>query len=156
RDIHLHLIGDGPMREAFESRAKELGVADHVHFVGQLKAGKAVWDAMDGADMLILPSRQEGLPRVVIEAMARALPVVSNNIGGASELLDHRQMIESLDIATFARCVSDNLDNADLLAEQSARNLRHAKRYMYPIVQKRREACYRVLKYQLTAQAQYI
>ncbi|MCV6602047.1 MAG: glycosyltransferase [Cohaesibacter sp.] len=156
RDIHLHLIGDGPMRETFEARAKELDVTDHVHFVGQLKAGEAVWEAMDAADMLILPSRQEGLPRVVIEAMARALPVVSNNIGGASELLDHRQMIESLDVTTFTKRVSDNLDNADLLAEQSARNLRHAKRYMYPIVQKRREACYRVLKYQLTAQAQYI
>lgn len=156
RDIHLHLIGDGSMRADFEAKAAELGVEDCVTFVGQLKAGEAVWEAMDQADMLILPSRQEGLPRVVIEAMARGLPVVSNRIGGAPELLDDRQMVDELKIETFTKRVEENLGDPALLEEQSKRNLYHARRYMQPIVQKRRDACYRALKFQLTAQAQFI
>ena len=108
RNIHLHLIGDGSMRAEFEARAAELGVQDHVTFVGQLKAGEPIWQEMDKADMLILPSRQEGLPRVVIEAMARALPVVSNQIGGAPELLDGDQMVDELSIESFTNKVLSN------------------------------------------------
>lgn len=156
RPMTLRLVGDGTMRAAFEDRAKDLGIEDQIEFVGQLKAGEEIWQELDQSDMLILPSRQEGLPRVVIEAMARGLPVVSNRIGGAPELLDDAQLIDDLSASQFADRIEATMADPDLLARQSKRNLDVAHRYNQTAVQKRRDACYHALKYQLTAEAQYI
>lgn len=155
-DIRLKLVGDGSIRQELEAECARLDISDRVDFVGLLEAGSDVWAQLDGSDMLILPSRQEGLPRVVIEAMARGLPCVSNRIGGAGELLDDAQLIDDLSVEVFSDRVLKNLSDTHALAQQSARNLAVAERYLQPAVQRRREACYHILKHQLTAEAQYI
>jgi len=86
-DWRLRLIGDGRYRAALEQRAKQLGVGDRVQFLGQLTAGEAVREHLDQADLFVLPSRQEGLPRAMAEAMARALPCIGSSVGGIPELL---------------------------------------------------------------------
>ena len=49
--------------------------------------GHGVTEQLDAADVFVLPSRQEGLPRAMIEAMARSLPCVGSDVGGISELI---------------------------------------------------------------------
>lgn len=74
-------VGEGPTRAACEAEAEG---CDGVGFLGQRQD---VGDLMAAADLLVLPSRFEGLPLVVLEAMALGLPVVATRIGGAVEAL---------------------------------------------------------------------
>ena len=85
-DIHLTVIGDGPGRTALEHQAASAGLAEHVSFVGyQSQSEVAV--AMAAADLFVLPSFAEGVPVVLMEAMAARRPVVATQIAGIPELV---------------------------------------------------------------------
>lgn len=85
-DLHLTMIGDGPMRADLQRAAREAGVADAITFTGWIdEAG--VRDALAGSHALIMPSFAEGLPMVVMEAMAAARPVIATYIAGTPELV---------------------------------------------------------------------
>lgn len=85
--LQLRLAGKGPMREGLEKLAAELGFLDSVYFLGPQDAGQiASW--MRAADVLCMSSHNEGLPNVVLEAMASGLPVVATDVGGIHEIVD--------------------------------------------------------------------
>jgi glycosyltransferase involved in cell wall biosynthesis len=75
------------MRARLEGQAAELGLDGSVEFCGALPP-ELVIDRLDGARCMVLPSRSEGVPRVVLEAMARARAVVGARAGGTPELLE--------------------------------------------------------------------
>ena len=83
-DLHLTLIGDGPERAGLEAEAKPLGAA--VRFVGY-KSQTEVAQALAQTDVLVLPSFAEGVPVVLMEAMAAGLPVIATRIAGIPELV---------------------------------------------------------------------
>lgn len=92
--VQMDLAGDGPLRSALEARARALGVADRVTFLGLLDH-QALLDGMRGGrwDVAVLPSLEtdaswEGIPVFLIEAMAAGLPVVATRTGGIPELLE--------------------------------------------------------------------
>jgi glycosyltransferase involved in cell wall biosynthesis len=78
----LGLVGSGPDREAFERRAKDLGIEPQVRFHGPLPARKAF--AL--GRVLVVPSRQESLPYIVLEAAAARKPIVATSVGGIPEI----------------------------------------------------------------------
>jgi glycosyltransferase involved in cell wall biosynthesis len=81
----LWLVGDGPESNALRSLAHTLGIADRVRFVG-MQRNPYVW--MKHADLLVLPSRREGLPNSLLEATALGCPTVAlNHPGGTGEIL---------------------------------------------------------------------
>ena len=81
----LLLIGSGPMRRKLEGLARELGIAEKVHFLGRRPPEEvALW--MNVADVLCLSSHSEGMPNVVLEARASGLPVVTTPAGAIPEL----------------------------------------------------------------------
>jgi len=82
---HLVLIGEGPERERLNARARDLGVADRVHFAGAV-ADPADW--LRAADVFALPSVAEGMSNSLLEAMATALPCLASAIGGNTDLLE--------------------------------------------------------------------
>lgn len=85
----LEIVGDGPDRAAMEARAAELGLGDRATFLGY-RTQDQVAQVLSRADMLVLPSFAEGVPVVLMEAMASSLPVVSTRIAGIPELVtDH-------------------------------------------------------------------
>lgn len=85
-DAQLVLVGDGPERPALERLAERLGIADQVRFAGGL-GHDDVRRAFAEADVFCLPSFAEGVPVVLMEAMASGLPVVTTRIAGVSELV---------------------------------------------------------------------
>lgn len=86
-DATLLLVGDGPGRKALDRHARRLGVASRVRFLGARPHGE-IAALMAAADVLVAPSRSEGLANVWVEAMACGTPVVASAVGGASEAID--------------------------------------------------------------------
>jgi glycosyltransferase involved in cell wall biosynthesis len=76
------LGGDGPERAALEKRAAKLGLAPRVRFLGPRRD---VGDLLAAADVLVMPSRREGLGVAALEAMAAGTPIVASNVGGLGE-----------------------------------------------------------------------
>lgn len=88
----LTVVGDGPLREELTALARELGVADRVAFLGALPS-TAVHQAYLRSAMVVLPCRisadgdRDGLPTVLVEALARGRPVISTDVVGIGELV---------------------------------------------------------------------
>ncbi len=83
-EARLVLIGEGPLRASLQTQAQALGVGERVLFLGRRPHTEvAAW--MNAADLLVLPSRSEGLPNVVTEALACGTPVVATRVGGVPE-----------------------------------------------------------------------
>ena len=85
RRWHLNLYGDGPNKHGLMRLSDRLGLNDRVTFAGHVSAIEEVWSANHA---LIMPSRHEGLPLTIVEAMLCGRPVVATNVGGIKELID--------------------------------------------------------------------
>ncbi len=85
-DVDLVLVGDGPERTRLEALVAELGLQDRVHILGYRADTIDLYQAMD---IFVLNSLREGLPNVLLEAMAMELPVVATRAGGIGRLIGH-------------------------------------------------------------------
>jgi len=85
--LRLTLIGDGPERAALEAEARAGGAADRIAFAGA-RTQQEVAETLARADLFVLPSFAEGVPVVLMEAMASGLPVVATRIAGIPELVE--------------------------------------------------------------------
>lgn len=78
-DARLQLLGDGELKENMMQLAGQLNIADTVEFSG-LQSNVYPW--LHNADVFILPSKFEGMPMTLIEAMGTGLPIIASNVGG--------------------------------------------------------------------------
>jgi glycosyltransferase involved in cell wall biosynthesis len=85
-DADLLLVGGGELEESLRSRVQALGLDNRVRFCGR-QGHATVPDWMCASDVFCLPSRNEGCPNVVLEALASGRPVVASNVGGIPEIL---------------------------------------------------------------------
>lgn len=85
-DATLTLVGDGPMLAEIGAAVARLGLVERVRFVGRLDEA-ATLATIANADLLVLPSFMEGLPIVLMEAMAIGVPVVGSRVAGVPELI---------------------------------------------------------------------
>ncbi len=145
-DLTLTLVGDGKVRPQLEAQVASLGLSDRVTFTGQLPGGQAVRDHLDQADLFVLPSRSEGLPRALIEAMARALPAIGSTVGGFPELLDESELVPPGDADALADKIREILTDPARMAVLSARNLDVARAYHEDILKARRDAYYQHIR----------
>ena len=82
--IRLRIAGEGNLKDYLRNKAKELGLSGNVEFIGRVQDMKPFYGSID---VLVLPSHTEGLPLVVLEAMAAALPIVATTVGGTPEVI---------------------------------------------------------------------
>jgi glycosyltransferase involved in cell wall biosynthesis len=87
-DLYFIIAGNGPLEEALRKQAWQLGLADHVMFLGHLHDVRQVYEMMD---VYTLSSTREGLPNTVLEAMAMGVPIVSTDVDGVGEAVRHQQ-----------------------------------------------------------------
>ncbi len=111
RAWRLELVGDGPQRQAYEHHVQVLGLAERVMFRGILTKPQ-VAARMREADALVLPSRWENAPCVVIEAFASGLPVIATRVGGIPELVDGDvgQLVDPDSAPALARALQQSLE----------------------------------------------
>lgn len=109
--INLIIVGDGPYREILEKLVEQYDVKDIVQFVGG-KEKNELSEYYRNADIFILPSRMEGMPNVVLEAMASGLPIIMTPCGGSEELVKKNGYVvqlEHFDKAIIKLCNDRNL-----------------------------------------------
>lgn len=109
----LDLLGDGELREETENYARQLGIRDSVSFLGN--QGN-VYPFLQAADIFLLPSRYEGMPMSIIEAMGTGLPVVASAVGGVPDMLQDgcSGMLVEQDHRKVAQAVLELAKNEDL------------------------------------------
>ncbi len=90
KTLRLEIVGDGPQRPEVEARISELGLQDRVALLGWLPREELL-KVYRRADCLVNPSIGEGLPNVVLEAMACGLPVIASRVAGNDTLVKHRE-----------------------------------------------------------------
>lgn len=128
--LELRILGEGsPVR--WERLAEDLGIRGRIRFYGTLPSGPEVWEWFDGLTVYIQPSLTEGLPRAVIEAMSRGLPVLATNVGALSELLPEECLFSkgnSDALTKKLRQLYQDREWNDVLAKQ---NLESAYNYIW-------------------------
>ena len=107
-DLHLTLVGDGELRPQIDAAIAQHGLARHVTLTGWLDEAQ-VRDALSAAQALVLPSFAEGLPVVIMEAMATGRPVIATAIAGVPELVtpDSGWLVRAGDAHALAQAICD-------------------------------------------------
>jgi glycosyltransferase involved in cell wall biosynthesis len=126
-DSDLLLVGEGPLRGRLEAACRAAGIAQRVHFAGWRAD---VPEILAASDLLVLPSAWEGMPNVVLEAMASGRPVVASDVEGVRELLGSaapQQTIAYGDSQGFIGKVVSFLKNPEMAAAVGAENRRRVE-----------------------------
>lgn len=123
---NLLLVGEGHLRPKLEASCRALGIADRVHFAGWRTD---VPEILAASDLLVLPSGWEGMPNVVLEAMASRLPVVVSDVEGVRELLGpaaSQQTVRYGDTPALIKTLASLLlepDEAKTIGEENRRRV---------------------------------
>lgn len=144
--INLNIVGDGKYRPKLQEHVATSALSDNVHFLGNLPSGFAIRSQLDRADLFVLPSRVDALPRALIEAMARGLPCLGSTVGGIPELLLPEEMVTPDNPQALANKIIEVIRDSDRMSRMSARNLERAKLYNESDLQKRRIQFYAFVK----------
>ena len=125
-DISLSVVGSGKYQASLERQAQRLGIADSVTFEGVIAWGPALIDCFDAADLFVLPSRVEAMPRALLEAMARGLPAIATNVGAIHEVLSLSEMVEPGDACVLAQRIIEVCRSSRRMQAMSHLNLNRA------------------------------
>jgi glycosyltransferase involved in cell wall biosynthesis len=117
--VDLYIVGEGGLKEELKKLAFELKLTDRIHFTGYKEN---MIDFLNEMDVMILPTKIDATPYVIIEAMAVGLPVVASGIYGIPELIDNQIngiLIEPGDIHALAEGVKLLFNNNGLYRDMS-------------------------------------
>jgi len=140
KDGSLVIIGDGPERTKLELLSKHLELSDRVFFTGWISERSGILDHLEQATVFVLPSLSEGLPRVLIEAMACGLPVVATNVGGVPEaVVDgvNGLLVPPRDEKALAEAIEHLFKDIDFRRRASAENVKAVTEYLPSIIGQR-------------------
>ena len=118
---HLAVVGDGEERPALEARARELGIANRIHFTGW---AKNVAETLSDLDVVVLASRNEGTPVSLIEAQCAGRPVVATEVGGVRHVVEEGvggYLVPPGDAGALAERIAKLLADPALRADMGSR-----------------------------------
>jgi glycosyltransferase involved in cell wall biosynthesis len=121
------IVGDGPLRADLEARARRLGLSPRCRFVG---TRTDLGDLLAALDLLVVPSRSEGLPYVVLEAMLAGTPLIVTEVGGIPEVLIdgvHGVLVPSRAPARLAQAITRCMAEPEGTRARAASARRHAE-----------------------------
>lgn len=125
--------------------SKRLGVEDRVKFIGGVNR-QQLSDYLEKSDLYVMPTWAEGLPRVIIEAMAKGLPCITTPVSGNPELVSKHFLVEYSDIKALADRIEELVKNKRLYETASKENFERSLNYEASVLEKRRDAYYTKLK----------
>jgi len=119
RPVTATIVGEGRDSVPLQAQAKNLGIEAAVRFVG----AKPARDAFTMGRVIVVPSRKESFPYVVLEAAAAGLPLISTNVGGIPEIVSgtDTRLIDCDDVASLASVIHQVLENPEQAAAKAGR-----------------------------------
>ncbi len=141
----LTLVGDGEERSALIELARQLAIEARVNFAGMLNQQETL-NLLQNSDVFVLPSRSEGLPVALIEAMACGLPCLASDVGGVTQVLCGAGMtVEPDNPEELARCLGMILADESLRTGLSKAAIRRASSFSAALAANRYAALYKRL-----------
>ena len=140
QDVRLRIVGDGELRGRLEAQAARFGL-ENVEFSGGL-LGEDLVKAYADADVFVLPSDKEGMPLVVLEAMAAGLPVVATDVPGTRELVRDTGLLAAPEPAALAAAIDTTAADLGRRAEMARASVERSRSYSWATVARKVEDVY--------------
>ena len=127
RNLHYFICGKGPDEEKLQKMAEDMGVKEQVHFLGFRTDIK---ELLEAADIFLFTSKQEGLARSMMEAMASGLPCIASRIRGNTDLLENSNGgFLCSTVEEYVATIKKLVDNPEILKQMSVANLERIKSF---------------------------
>jgi glycosyltransferase involved in cell wall biosynthesis len=136
----LTVAGEGPELGCLKGMTRELGIVEHVSFVGRVPWGQALFELYWQSHLLLISSLVETGPRVLLEGMAAGLPVLSSPVGIAPEVLSASMLVVDWDVGVWSRTLTGIVHATSLLTTEAAHNSKKSEMFeLTGLERKRRE-----------------
>jgi len=139
RSASAHFVGDGPDKPRYVKMIGELGVADRVTVHDAMPARRA----FGMARVIVVPSRAESMPYIVLEAVAAGMPIVATRVGGIPEILGEAELVEPGNAEALAAAMAAALGDPDRAAKSAQRRDDVRRRFSVMLMAQKVEAAYR-------------
>ena len=143
-DVELTFVGEGELADSNRKFIENNNLTEHIRFTGKLDYNGVIKELED-ADIFLFPSYNEGLPRVVIEAMSRALPVIASDIPAHRELLEKECLSPVKDSDGLYKIAKKMISDESFYYEVSNRNIKKVREYDISIIENKRNDFYQKL-----------
>ncbi len=140
KEYELHVLGNGvdKDKEQWFSLAQEYSMHNILYFDTPVVGVENVFKWIDEIDILLLPSRSEGLPRCIIEGMSRGCPCIVSNAGGLPELISEEYRHDPEDYATLSKKILLMTENKKIMLEQADQNFMKSYNYTFERLKEKR------------------
>jgi L-malate glycosyltransferase len=124
-NTYFLMVGDGREKAQLEERVEKIGVKDHFIFTGKIDQ-EGTNDAYNTMDAVLLPSKHEGNPLTLLEAMACSKPIIGTNVGGIREVIEDNlgYLFEKGDVITLNKIISELKNNKEKRIEMGINGLK--------------------------------
>lgn len=130
---NLTLVGSGKLSNEAEAIKNKYNI-NSIRFTGLLSNKESLIEELKNADIFVFPSYNEGLPRVILEAMASGLPCVATKLPGIKELINEKYLVELRNSKKLSEKLFEIINNPTELTNESKRNFEKAKEYHASII----------------------
>ncbi|WP_133124888.1 glycosyltransferase [Bifidobacterium margollesii] len=145
-NVEMKFIGDGALRPQYEQLARDLHIDKQCTFCGLIRHKQDLFAELRKSHLFVFPTKAEGLPRAILEAMAQGLPCISSPVDGVPELLTDDYLVDWWDVDGYADKICELLSDWPRMVEQSNRNYNKALEYHNDILSQRRKEFYGKLR----------
>ncbi len=138
-NFKLTVVGDGPLRDKMFALIHKLDIKDKVDFIGW-KTLEELPDIYRNSDIFILPSVMEGMPSVVLQAMACSLPIIASRVKGFEEVMEENVnglTAEYNNETAFANTIEQLIKSPDLLNKMSKNSFEKSKQFSWDTIAKK-------------------
>lgn len=145
-DLCATIIGPGTEIDNLQNYVERMGLSGKISICGAIPWGQKLFAKLDEADLFVLPSFSEGMPRALIEAMARGLPAIGSDVGGIKELLYDKYRVEPGNSKALIEKIASVISCPEELAAMSKANFEKALEYRPEIMNQQKMEFWRCVK----------
>ena len=144
--VSLQLVGGGSLQPALETLTRDLQIADAVTFHGHVSGPQRINAILDNSDLFVMTSASEGMPRAIIEAMARGLPAIGTQAGGIAEILTPEQTFPVGDWQALGALLASLPTDPARLTKWAAHSEKTAREFVQEVLSQKRQRLLRALR----------